>query len=179
MKTLLLLALFVARLAGAEVFQVELPPSAIAPANYPPASPQYYAAAPIEIPAGATLEVMGVYGSSGVIAAYVKIGATEVLGQLSSAQQKATNYGYSTTIIGPATVRFARDGNQPQIACYRFTTGEESAKSDAVVIPDDNSGNHRVILEASTDMRIWEEVQPGSYPTTTPSRFFRVRVQKE
>jgi len=179
MKMLLLLSLCVTSLAGAETFQVEFPKGSLAPVNYPPNAPESYAVAPIDIPAGITLEVLGVYGSEAAISAYITVGTTEVGMALSSAQQKPANYGTPSTIIGPATVRFARNGNNAQIVTYRFTDGELSTKSDAVVIPDDNSGNHQVILEASNDMVVRQEVQPGTYPTTTSRRFFRVRIQKE
>ncbi len=67
----------------------------------------------------------------------------------------------------------------PKVISYSIKTADDSSKSNAAVVPDDNSGNHEVILEASTDLKTWEPVQPGTYPTTTTRRFFRVRVQKQ
>lgn len=80
---------------------------------------------------------------------------------------------------GPLTLKFKENlGFVPALISYSITKPDQATNSNAVVIPDDNSGDHQVILEASTDMRNWVPVQPGSYPSTTTRRFFRVRIQK-
>ncbi len=54
-----------------------------------------------------------------------------------------------------------------------------SIPSTAVVIPSDATGPVNVILESSADLVTWTPALPGSYGSTEPKRFFRVRAVKE
>lgn len=171
---ILFVSLMLARLAVAEDFTIVLRSSE--PLNHPASTPTEYAAPEIEVPVGTTLEVIAVHGDEAV-STLVSVDGTQVKTVLVHANQK--NASRPSKVVGPATVRFIRPRYVSTIINYSLTAGEESSRSDAVVIPDDESGNHRVILEASTDLRVWQEIQPGSYPSTSARRFFRVRILKE
>jgi len=56
------------------------------------------------------------------------------------------------------------------------TTPQEGVPSNAVVIPQDISGEVEVILESSGDLVTWNGALPGKYSAETAPRFFRVRA---
>lgn len=64
-----------------------------------------------------------------------------------------------------ATVRIKRIDQAPPVVFPQ-----------AVVIPDDGSGDREVRLESSTDMIHWTTTRPGLFGSCSASRFFRVRV---
>ena len=56
---------------------------------------------------------------------------------------------------------------------------QEPSKKFATVIPENASGNIRVVLEQSTDLINWTSATPGVFPPSTSKRFFRVRSEEE
>ncbi len=50
------------------------------------------------------------------------------------------------------------------------------AVSSSVVIPEDAAGPVTMVMESSTDMVTWTAANPGTYGTSTPRRFFRIRA---
>jgi hypothetical protein len=118
---------------------------------------------------------------------------------------QTNNFEHSTPIVGPAVVRiwmrpaFVREtqsyvsnggfssqaGNWDFYASEGFVTfrieGSEQAPSKkfATVIPENASGNIRVVLEQSTDLINWTSATPGVFPPSTSKRFFRVRSEEE
>ncbi len=50
------------------------------------------------------------------------------------------------------------------------------AVSSSVVIPEDTAGPVTLVMESSTDMVTWTAANPGTYGTSTPRRFFRIRA---
>jgi len=54
-----------------------------------------------------------------------------------------------------------------------------SIPSTAVVIPTDATGPVDVVLESSADLVTWTPALPGTYGSTEPKRFFRVRAVKQ
>ena len=115
------------------------------------------------------------------------------------------NFQHSTPIVGPAVVRiwmrpaFVREaqsyssggaltsskGNWDFYASEGFVTfrieGSEQAPSKkfATVIPENASGNVRIVLEQSTDLINWSSANPGVFSPSTSKRFFRVRSVEE
>ena len=115
------------------------------------------------------------------------------------------NFEYSTPIVGPAVVRIwmrpawvraaqsyssggglaSNKGNWDFYASEGFVTfrieGSEQAPSKkfATVIPENASGNIRVVLEQSTDLINWTSATPGVFAPSTSKRFFRVRSEEE
>lgn len=87
------------------------------------------------------------------------------------------------TITGPATIR-ARSALQfPQIGLLTFSiqranSPANATPANAVVIPEDASGQYQVILESSTDLITWTAANPGNYGGSTEKRFFRTRIVK-
>jgi hypothetical protein len=55
-------------------------------------------------------------------------------------------------------------------------TVPSQAISSAVVIPEDASGPVTIVMESSTDLVTWVAANPGTYGSSTPRRFFRVRA---
>jgi hypothetical protein len=120
-------------------------------------------------------------------------------------QNQPFNISTTSPIVGPATVRivikpsssrqntytatsyWARSdyGNWDFKASEGFVTfrivGSEQAPSKkfATVIPENASGNVRIVLEQSTDLINWSSANPGVFPPSTSKRFFRVRSVEE
>lgn len=57
-------------------------------------------------------------------------------------------------------------------------TGGMSPMGTAV-IPSDNQGEFAVVMEASTDLKVWAPALPGNYAASPVSRFFRVRILRQ
>ena len=125
-----------------------------------------------------------------------------------SSDANVNNYDSSDPIVGPATVRVrikpwsGRGGSNNDSARWSYTygsgytdwdfkasegfitfriTGSEQAPSKkfATVIPENASGNIRIVLEQSTDLINWTTASPGVFPPSTAKRFFRVRSEEE
>ena len=63
---------------------------------------------------------------------------------------------------------------------FRIVGSEQApSKKFATVIPENASGNIRVVLEQSTDLINWSSANPGVFPPSTAKRFFRVRSVEE
>jgi hypothetical protein len=89
-------------------------------------------------------------------------------------------------VAGPATLRLVvqnRGTAGPTSALCSVSKSlkltELTTPSTAVVIPDDAGGPVEIILESSTDLVSWIPTNPGTYGTSTPQRFFRVRAQRQ
>jgi hypothetical protein len=171
MKSILVSLLAFLSVAHGEVFRVVTPTQG--EANWPPSNPEHLTTGAIGVPSGSTLKVLGILsGNNSEVAVHLTIDGLHLRHELGQSK--------TLEIAGPVTVAFSEYmGLGPAVISYSIHTPDDSSKSNPAVIPDDNSGNHAVILEASTDMKTWEPVQPGSYPTTTMRRFFRVRIQKQ
>lgn len=85
-------------------------------------------------------------------------------------------------IAGPATLRALNFSNLnaalATISIKRATETTPVVSPQAVVIPDDGSGDREVRLESSTDLINWTATQPGLFASSSASRFFRVRMVK-
>jgi hypothetical protein len=86
-------------------------------------------------------------------------------------------------LAGPATIRAKRNGTDggisiTTIAITRANSAANVIPANAVVIPEDASGQYQVILESSTDLITWAAANPGTYGGTTQKRFFRTRIVK-
>ncbi len=83
-------------------------------------------------------------------------------------------------VAGPRTVSFGVNPDQSLVCSYILetngTVATQNAASQVVVIPQNGSAPADVILESSTDLVSWTAAAPGSYPTSTANRFFRVRL---
>jgi hypothetical protein len=63
---------------------------------------------------------------------------------------------------------------------FRIVGSEQApSKKFATVIPENASGNIRVVLEQSTDLINWTSATPGVFAPSTSKRFFRVRSEEE
>lgn len=63
---------------------------------------------------------------------------------------------------------------------FKISGAEEApSKKFATVIPENASGNIRVVLEQSTDLINWTSATPGVFAPSTSKRFFRVRSEEE
>jgi hypothetical protein len=63
---------------------------------------------------------------------------------------------------------------------FRIVGSEQApSKKFATVIPENASGNVRIVLEQSTDLINWSSANPGVFPPSTSKRFFRVRSVEE
>ena len=63
---------------------------------------------------------------------------------------------------------------------FRIVGSEQApSKKFATVIPENASGNIRIVLEQSTDLINWTAASPGVFPPSTAKRFFRVRSEEE
>jgi hypothetical protein len=63
---------------------------------------------------------------------------------------------------------------------FRIIGAEQApSKKFATVIPENASGNIRVVLEQSTDLINWTSATPGVFAPSTSKRFFRVRSEEE
>jgi len=87
------------------------------------------------------------------------------------------------TITGPAAIRARTTFFFAQIGLLTFSIQRANSTasvvpSNAVVIPEDATGQYQVILESSTDLVTWTAANPGTYGGTTQKRFFRTRVVK-
>jgi hypothetical protein len=120
----------------------------------------------------------------------------------------ATNYATSDPIVGPATVRVrikpwsGRGGSHNNSSNWSYTWGsyytdwdfkasegyitfrivgseQAPSKKFATVIPENASGNVRIVLEQSTDLINWSSANPGVFSPSTSKRFFRVRSVEE
>ena len=120
-----------------------------------------------------------------------------------------TNFSSNEPIIGPATVKImikpssARQSNYNDdpgywsyyhsshntlwdfgasegFVTFRIIGAEQApSKKFATVIPENASGNVRIVLEQSTDLINWSSANPGVFPPSTSKRFFRVRSVEE
>jgi hypothetical protein len=120
----------------------------------------------------------------------------------------ATNYATNDPIVGPATVRVrikpwsGRGGSRNSSDYWSNTWGsyytdwdfkasegyitfrivgseQAPSKKFATVIPENASGNVRIVLEQSTDLINWSSANPGVFSPSTSKRFFRVRSVEE
>jgi hypothetical protein len=102
------------------------------------------------------------------------------------------NVGFNSsdklTIHGPATLRFRGTSESyygynwaSMLLQYQIIQEEKEAPSKkfATVIPENASGNIRVVLEQSTDLINWTTATPGVFAPSTSKRFFRVRSEEE
>lgn len=125
-----------------------------------------------------------------------------------SGDDGATNYATGEPIVGPATVRVrikpwsGRGGTSDYSVNWSYTYGasytdwdfkasegyitfrivgseQAPSKKFATVIPENASGNVRIVLEQSTDLINWSSANPGVFPPSTSKRFFRVRSVEE
>ena len=63
---------------------------------------------------------------------------------------------------------------------FRIVGSEQApSKKFATVIPENASGNIRIVLEQSTDLINWTSATPGVFAPSTSKRFFRVRSEEE
>jgi hypothetical protein len=63
---------------------------------------------------------------------------------------------------------------------FRIVGAEQApSKKFATVIPENASGNVRIVLEQSTDLINWSSANPGVFSPSTSKRFFRVRSVEE
>jgi len=60
----------------------------------------------------------------------------------------------------------------------RANSPTTATPANAVVIPEDATGQYQVILESSTDLITWTAANPGNYGGSTEKRFFRTRIVK-
>lgn len=83
-------------------------------------------------------------------------------------------------IAGPATLRALNSSNLnaafATVSIKRSNENLPSVPAQAVVIPDDGSGDREVRLESSTDLINWTTTQPGVFSSSAVARFFRVRL---
>lgn len=184
MRSIFLSLLACVAVANAEHFNFVVRGKTAENVNHPPENPTHYLADPIQVPSGAILTIHSIVGDwVSDIDARVTVGDAEVFSTFTTAAQRDAgefDLRAPTSVTGPASVRFFGDFyGGLKIVCYSIETAKDSSSSNAAVVPDDNSGDHQVILEASADLKTWEPVQPGNYPATTTRRFFRVRVQKQ
>jgi hypothetical protein len=91
----------------------------------------------------------------------------------------------SFKVAGPATLRVGTAQNNDSLHAVliwgtfnitRAATLQNAVPANAVVIPENASGQFQVILESSTDLVTWTAANPGSYGGTTQKRFFRTRI---
>jgi hypothetical protein len=93
------------------------------------------------------------------------------------------------TLQGPCKIRIAGTSGYYSSNSYRkmymdllysktLTEQQEPSKKFATVIPENSPGNVSIVLEQSTDLINWTAVNPGSFPSSTTKRFFRVRAQE-
>lgn len=80
--------------------------------------------------------------------------------------------------VGPVILSAGLTGSGFISIPYRITnsTSASVVPSNAVVIPTNAAGNVEIILESSTDLVNWISATPGTYSSSTQSRFFRVRA---
>lgn len=88
-------------------------------------------------------------------------------------------------ITGPSNAISALDSAPGSQVTFRLRTKAEYlsslavpsvAVSSSVVIPEDAAGPVTIVMESSTDMVTWTAANPGTYGTSTPRRFFRIRA---
>jgi hypothetical protein len=102
------------------------------------------------------------------------------------------NVGFNSsdklTIHGPATLRYRGTSVNyygyhwaSMLLQYQIMQEEKQAPSKkfATVIPENASGNVRIVLEQSTDLINWSSANPGVFSPSTSKRFFRVRSVEE
>ena len=120
-------------------------------------------------------------------------------------QNPPSNVVHSQPITGPATIKaiikprsgrassssyadrwaYSSYGNwdfkaSEGYVTFRITGSEQApSKKFATVIPENASGNVRIVLEQSTDLINWSSANPGIFPPSTSKRFFRVRSVEE
>ena len=90
-------------------------------------------------------------------------------------------YSGPITLSGPATIRAKTSNTSAEIelvtlSVNRANSAENVVPANAVVIPEDASGQFQVILESSTDLVTWTAANPGNYGGSTQKRFFRTRI---
>ena len=96
----------------------------------------------------------------------------------------STAYSGPITLSGPATIRAKTFNTNAEIelvtlSVNRANSAENVVPANAVVIPEDASGQFQVILESSTDLLNWTAANPGTYGGSTARRFFRTRIVKQ
>ena len=135
---------------------------------------------PVTLAAGDTATLL--YSSSASVQLEVVIGLnTKTLGIYPPSH---TSYPGPITLSGPATIRAKTSNTGAEIdlvtlSVNRANSAENVVPANAVVIPEDASGQFQVILESSTDLLNWTAANPGTYGGSTERRFFRTRIVKQ
>jgi len=92
-------------------------------------------------------------------------------------------FGATTRYVGPLVLSAGVFNDNAFVSIpYRITNPTSAATvvpSNAVVIPTNATGNVQIILESSTDLVNWVNATPGTYGSSTQSRFFRVRAVQQ
>jgi len=95
----------------------------------------------------------------------------------------ANRIGTGQRYVGPVIISATINGPGWWVSIpYRITNPTSAASvvpSNAVVIPTNSAGNVQIILESSTDLVNWVNATPGTYGSSTQSRFFRVRAVQQ
>jgi hypothetical protein len=93
----------------------------------------------------------------------------------SSKRQQGYSYSWEASQLGNWDF-----GASEGFVTFRITGSEQAfSKKFATVIPENASGNIRIVLEQSTDLINWTTASPGVFPPSTAKRFFRVRSEEE
>jgi hypothetical protein len=90
--------------------------------------------------------------------------------------------GPTARYVGPVNLSAGLSGVSGFISIpYRITNPSSASvlPSNAVVIPTNAAGNVEIVLESSTDLVNWISASPGTYSSSTQSRFFRVRAVQQ
>ena len=97
----------------------------------------------------------------------------------SSARNNSNHSGYWAYDAGGTTWNWEFQASEGFVT-FRIVGSEQApSKKFATVIPEDASGNVRIVLEQSTDLINWSSANPGVFPPSTSKRFFRVRSVEE
>jgi hypothetical protein len=151
-----------------------------------------YSTNAVVLQAGDTATIVSQYTQSGGFAAAVQIGNTEfdppplLMGSGGANGGPTPSQPGPVTIAGPAIICAKVDRLQFVGASSFVTVKVTPANSttatvplNAVVIPENATGNVSVIMESSADLITWNAANPGVYGGTTTQRFFRVRVVQQ
>ena len=122
----------------------------------------------IQVPAGQVFQLQGIAITTGIFA--ITVNGVNIM---SAAIPIA---GPNTVSIGATTGGATPSG----VITYKLSVDSQTATanvaSQAVVIPSNATANADIIFESSPDLINWTAAVAGSYASTTPNRFFRVRL---